>query len=234
MTVYIISDLHLSESHAESSRLFFNFLNATHDSACKLYILGDLFEYWVGDDIQGSFVNKVITAIRKYSVGKEIYFIAGNRDFLIGREFAAACNMKILPDPCCHTIDGTKILFSHGDILCQADRNYQRYRNFVQHPISKKIFLKMPQNLRQKIAKALRKNSAKRYKLKQYDDSICSKTTMQLLNQHNSNILIHGHTHVPNVHLLENNNRRVVLGAWDEQAKIVQINNAKVKLVNYY
>ena len=136
MAVYFISDLHLSDSRPQINQVFFEFLRGPARAAQTLYILGDLFEYWAGDDDLGDPFNRSIAgALADYSgAGPALRFMHGNRDFLLDGEFARACGGRLLDDP--HTVDlfGTPTLLMHGDTLCTDDLDYQKFRVQVRNP----------------------------------------------------------------------------------------------------
>ena len=140
MAVFFISDLHLSASRPEINRVFFEFLRSPARRAESLYILGDLFEYWAGDDDLGEPFNaSVVAALAECSrAGPSLHVMHGNRDFLLGADFAAACNARLIGDP--HSLDlfGTRTLLMHGDTLCTDDIDYQRFRAEVRAPAWRK------------------------------------------------------------------------------------------------
>ncbi len=161
MVTYFISDLHLSAKRPATSALFLKFLALEAKNADALYILGDLFESWVGDDNHNTHDEEIIEGLAKLArSGIPLYFMHGNRDFLIGDQFVARTHCTLLPDPSVVHLYQKKILLTHGDQLCTLDKKYQRFRRIVRHPFSQKFFLKLPLGLRRTIAKILRTKSS--------------------------------------------------------------------------
>lgn len=210
-TVFI-SDTHFSEDHPEITQRFIDLLANNKTSIESLYLLGDLFDAWIGDDNITALSQKISDALSSCSnAGIKIYFIHGNRDYLIGKKFAAACKMTLLADKTVITLYGKKILLMHGDLLCTDDYGYQRYRKIMFSPLIKKLSLLLPLSLRRRIAKKLRKTSQDsnaRKSMKIMD--VSENSVIQALEEHQVELLIHGHTHRPCFH--EN---RIVLGAWE-------------------
>ncbi len=219
-----ISDLHLDESQPEITHTFLIFLKKTACFAENLYILGDLFESWVGDDCQTPWLNEIKFALHKLSKTTQIFFIHGNRDFLLGNHFANEVNMTLLPDPYITQLYGQKMILTHGDQLCTQDLSYQRFRHFTQKKWVRKGFLALPLSLRQYIASTARKKS--KHHQKNIQDNIMDITPSaaeELLMTTQTNYLIHGHTHRPNIHQ-HGTAQRIVLGAWDQSAQILTFN----------
>lgn len=217
-----ISDLHLCPN-SDSDALFSKFLKNNLEQVSNLYILGDLFEYWVGDDAMDSYHLLIAEKIKSLQDKiSNIYFMPGNRDFLVDSNFLNLSGMQLINDP--HLIDVNKKIFllSHGDSLCTLDRNYQRFRFVSRHPIIRKIFLSLPVSLRKKIAGELRKEKKhSNYDSKIYD--VCDNAVKNLLLTHKASNLIHGHTHKPGIHYYDGNLNRLVLGDWHSTAKIATI-----------
>ncbi|MGB2343473.1 MAG: UDP-2,3-diacylglucosamine diphosphatase, partial [Gammaproteobacteria bacterium] len=144
-----ISDLHLSEKHPELTQAFFKFLNESKEACTHLFILGDLFETWIGDDDNSSLHSKIKTALKSFTTnGPETFFIHGNRDFLVGEVFAKETGVTILPDPYTLEINGQKVILSHGDFLCTDDKDYIEFRNQVRDQNWQNSFLKKSLNER--------------------------------------------------------------------------------------
>ncbi len=158
MTIYFISDLHLHASRPENTMRFLRFLKEIADKATALYILGDFFEVWVGDDqwhvnTPEDHDTQVIQALTQYTAqGIPTYFMHGNRDFLIANKFAATTGCTLIPDPYIIEFNDTRYVLTHGDTLCTRDLAYQRFRRMVRNPIFKMLFLCLPLKLRRKIA----------------------------------------------------------------------------------
>lgn len=219
-TVFI-SDLHLQETESHITQLFLQLLNAP--SLQKLYILGDLFEVWVGDDDQIAFNQMIIAALHAATTrGVDIYFQHGNRDFLIGKKFAATTGCKLL-NTAAHFQSGEHlVLLMHGDTLCTADKTYLRARKWMHSKFLQKLFLLSPIRFRKYIAKKLRHKSSEYTKTtaSQIMD-VTTEAVDQVMNNHHVKWLVHGHTHRPAIHQLANDRKRIVLGAWHDQAEIL-------------
>lgn len=221
MKALFISDLHLCEERPGTVRAFLAFLQGPARSADALYILGDLFEYWAGDDEDAALAALVAGALRARSeAGTRLFFIAGNRDFLLGPEFASQCAMTRLADPTTIDLDGHRVLLSHGDALCTDDASYQTFRRQVREPAWQQAFLARPLAERKQLIAAVRQNSmlAKQGKdtgiMDVNEDAVAS-----LLRSHGYPLLIHGHTHRPARHLHIVDDRcceRWVLSDWHD------------------
>jgi len=225
-TLLFISDLHLDEKIPDITAIFFNFLESIAPQAKALYILGDFFEAYIGDDNNNVFITSVKAALLKASqTGLLIYLMHGNRDFLIGKSFCNDAGVTLLPDPT--VIQTGKLLLMHGDSLCTQDKHYLRFRQLVRHPITKKLFLWLPLSFRKKIATNLRKESEKKTKQKSAMMMDVNPTAVNdALEKTNTMILIHGHTHKPAIHHLENNKKRVVLSAWHNKGYYLIANSS--------
>lgn len=233
---YFISDCHLSPNHQVGTALFEKFFATLPSSTQSVYILGDLFDAWVGDDAMGEYENHIAQILRIASKQKNIqlFFMAGNRDYLIGPKFLSMANMQCLPDPYPIEINNQHILLTHGDQLCVDDRLHQGYRLIMQNTLSKKITLSLPKNFRISTAKWLRKRSQARYKntqdkVKFY--KIDEEKSLNWLKEHQTTIMIHGHIHQPEMLDLPNDCRRIVLGDWHERAKILEYSADEFKLI---
>ena len=198
-----ISDLHLGPGTPEATDSLLRFLRETAPKADALYVLGDLFEYWIGDDaVEQPFEHEVTAAFRALvDAGVPVYFMHGNRDFLIGRRFAKASGMKILADPAMIDLHGRPTLLMHGDTLCSEDIEYQKFRARTRNPLLQWLFLALPLSLRVRIALKLRGRStqAKQAKSMAIMD-VTPGTVEDTLRQHRYPRLIHGHTHRPARH----------------------------------
>lgn len=227
MTTYFISDIHLHAGSVENSQLLLNFLESKGQHADAIYILGDLFALWLGDDLNTPYATPIFAAIKKLtSQAIPVYFMRGNRDFLVGKQFCAATGCKLLPDPTVISLYGQTVLLTHGDLLCSLDIKYQKYRSFVQHPIIKAMFMQLPKWLRYKIGNWVKQQA----KSKQYTNlqpeiyDVAPETVNSWLQQHSVKVLIHGHTHKPAIHNL-GTAVRIVLGDWEPtSAKILAYN----------
>ncbi len=222
MTTFFISDLHLDESHPEISDCFLRFLHTAASQADALYILGDFFEVWIGDDNDSPLIEKVSTALKNLSTqGIKLYFMQGNRDFLLGKRFADRCGMQLLNDPTSIDLYGQKILLMHGDLLCTDDLAYQKFRRKVHQPWLQRLFLSLPLSWRQKIAKKARQKSMHytQHKSRAIQD-VNQIAVEKVCQQYGVTTLIHGHTHRPAIHTFKSEGKlitRYVLPAWHGQ-----------------
>jgi UDP-2,3-diacylglucosamine hydrolase len=216
VTTLFISDLHLSDDHPELLDQFEAFIAQQATQAEALYILGDLFEAWIGDDCKSAAADRVAEALHALSTrGTRIYFIHGNRDFLLGQQYADRCGMILLPDPSLIDCEGKKVLITHGDLLCTDDKNYQKLRRIVHTRWIQRLFLALPLSFRETLAKALRKESMKAnpHKIAALMDTTPA-TVAAWFQVHDLQLMVHGHTHKPAHHQV-GNTHRYVLGAWD-------------------
>jgi UDP-2,3-diacylglucosamine hydrolase len=197
-----VSDLHLCSTRPEINRTFLDFLRGTAARSEALYILGDLFEYWAGDDDDDPFHASVVAALRALSDGGvALYFMHGNRDFLIGKAFTAACGATSLPDPSLIDLYGTPTLLMHGDTLCTDDAGYLEFRAKVRNPAWQQGFLAQTLARRKEIIAGLRSENAVEKQSK--TDEIMDATTAGIdaaLRAYRYPRLIHGHTHRPALH----------------------------------
>ena len=220
MAVFLISDLHLCESRPDINRIFLEFLRGPARQAQSLYILGDLFEYWAGDDDLSDPFNRSITAaLAEYSQsGPILRFMHGNRDFLLDGEFARACGGRLIDDP--HSLDlfGTSTLLMHGDTLCTDDLDYQKFRVQVRDPSWQKRFLALPLEQRKKQIEAVRQTSESEKTRKAPEIMDVNPGAVEAaLREHAYPRLIHGHTHRPARHVHRVDGRsceRWVLADW--------------------
>ncbi len=229
MTTLFISDLHLCAKKPEISELFLRFLKEEAKNIDALYILGDFFESWIGDDNPNLHDKQIIDALRTFSESEApVYFMHGNRDFLLSKAFAKRNGMTLLPDPCSIELYGKTVVLSHGDLLCTLDTGYQRFRKLVRHPLVKKLFLKLPLSSRSTIAKFLRgssirtKSTVPSKKVWKWD--VALREVYSILRKYQSHILIHGHTHKPKIHDFVLNScpaKRIVLGDWGTTGSVL-------------
>lgn len=210
-----ISDLHLEPGKPEITLCFLNFLKNHALRAESLYILGDFFEVWVGDDDASPFNVSIIHALREITDHKiPVYLMPGNRDFLIGHQFAKQAGCQLLKDPTLIDLYGVPTLLAHGDQLCTKDSKHQIFRKYTQHPIFRTIFLALPLWLRKKIARMIRQKSQKHTATTSYDlMDVTPEAVTSLLKKYGASRLIHGHTHKPGVHV-HDTQQRFVLGDW--------------------
>lgn len=221
MTTLFISDLHLEESRPDITRAFLAFLEQKAAGAESLYILGDFFEAWIGDDERTPLQEQVADALRQLSdSGTRLYLMHGNRDFLIGEDFCARAGATLLDDPTVVDLYGTPTLLMHGDSLCTADVEYQKFRANMRNPQWQQMILQRPLKDRQQMARQLREISmAKNQGKEEFIMDVTPEEVVKDLEAHGVQRLIHGHTHRPAVHELTVNGqpaRRIVLGDWDQ------------------
>ncbi|MGD9108428.1 MAG: UDP-2,3-diacylglucosamine diphosphatase [Gammaproteobacteria bacterium] len=216
-----IADLHLSYDQPEVTERFFQFLQTKVMQADALYILGDFFNLWVGDDDENAFNRAVINALRKcVDGGVPIYFMPGNRDFLVGKRFFQASGCRLLPDPCIVNLYGVRTLLAHGDIFCVNDFKYFVYRFIVRNWLIKKIFLWLPLPIRKTIANKAREISQNyNASLSQSAYDVAQTAVKRIMRKYKANLIIHGHIHHVGDYKFEldgNLARRIMLGDWDQ------------------
>ena len=235
---YFIADLHLAQNRPDITACFLSFLKNDAPKAQTLYILGDLFEYWIGDDDKNPFVVEVASSLNALSLlGTKIYFIHGNRDFLLGRNYAKSCGMQLLPETDMIDLYGKPVLIMHGDTLCTRDIAYQAFRKKSRSWWWQAIVKNLPLFVRKKIAEDYRKKSASATALKSQEIMDVTETeVIAELELHKSQLLIHGHTHRPKVHDIQANNKaaqRIVLGDWYEQGAWLKVTPNSIELLNH-
>jgi UDP-2,3-diacylglucosamine hydrolase len=218
-----ISDLHLQESHPRTAEAFFRFLTERASHAESLYLLGDIFEYWAGDDdLDTPFHQQIVKALRALSdAGVAVYWMAGNRDFLVGQDFARAAGLTLLPDPQVVDIGGIKVALAHGDAQCTDDTKYMTFRAQVRDPAWQQQFLAMPLAQRKAIIAGLREGSRQAHGEKSYEIMDVTADAVGALHEATqADTVIHGHTHRPALHLdPASGRRRFVLPDWELDAE---------------
>lgn len=213
--VDFISDIHLDASEPQTFALWSAYLAATRADA--VFILGDLFEVWVGDDVliaPGTLERAAVTALHAAGTRLNLYLMAGNRDFLMGPALMAQCAATAVSDPCVLIFSGRRWVLSHGDALCTADTNYQAFRQLVRSPAWQSEFLAKPLLERQAIARAIRAQSESRKLHTAVYADVNPEAATQLLLAHHATALIHGHTHKPATIPLNDGLERIVLSDW--------------------
>ena len=235
MTTLFISDLHLDASRPAITDLFLAFLRSEAMEAEALYILGDLFEAWIGDDTPSPAADAVAAALKDVSdAGVPVYFIRGNRDFLLGEHYAARAGMRILPDPCVIDLYGTPVLLQHGDLLCTDDLPYQQFRAQTRDPVFQAQFLAQPLAARIAFAQKARDASQSRQSEMKQGDRAQFETVTDVAPaevdatfvRFGVDTMVHGHTHRPAVHSLTAGGQartRIVLGDWYEQGSVLRV-----------
>jgi UDP-2,3-diacylglucosamine hydrolase len=218
MRTLFISDLHLYSGRPDLSRALLRFLATTAKECDRLYILGDLFEAWIGDDFIPDDLQPVVTALNTLSQsGCQIFFQHGNRDFLIGTRFAELTGVQIMWDSEIIQLASGPALLMHGDQLCTDDQEYQALRQQLRNPQWQQAVLTKSVAERLEMAKQLRMASETQTAGKSTDImDVNQQAVMDAMTNAECNLLIHGHTHRPATHLLEGGKRRIVLGDWDK------------------
>ena len=218
-----ISDLHLSPQEPHITRAFFDFLEHIAPTADALYILGDFFESYIGDDNRIDFIDSIIHALAALTkTGLPVFLMHGNRDFLIGKQFAATSGLTIIPDPPIITLYNQTLLLMHGDTLCTADKKHQRFRKITGYKFVQKLFLLLPLSFRLKFAHDLRAHSTQENRYKNAEIMDVSQTEVdRVIKKYHADKLIHGHTHRPMI-----SEKRIVLGSWETQANYLSVSNS--------
>lgn len=236
MSTIFISDLHLCPQEPIIISSFLQFLKSDAIHANALYILGDLFEVWIGDDDPEPLYHDIAVALKKLKQsGVPCYFIHGNRDFLLGARFMKESGMHLLSDNIVLKLYGRKILITHGDLLCSDDSKYQKFRRKIRQPFIQKLFLFLPLCWRIKIAFKIRNKSQYRnqYKSKLIMD-VNQEEVKKIMLSEGVRWMIHGHTHRPAIHRLNINNSkayRIVLGSWQSEGSMIKMSSHAIELI---
>lgn len=233
-----ISDLHLQTSRPELTQGLLDFLGRESGRCQALYILGDLFEVWLGDDAADALAQEVASALRDFAAaGSQVYLMHGNRDFLLGDAWAQSAGAELLPDPVVIDTPIGEVLLSHGDSLCTDDVDYQQFRKQVRDPAWQSAFLAKSVPERIEFARQAREQSkeATADKAMAIMD-VNQQAVVELMSAHQQSRLIHGHTHRPDEHALTvagNPAWRLVLGDWGKQGWVAHISEAGVNLSSF-
>ena len=239
MRALFISDLHLSEDRPEANERFFGFLEDTAAGADALYVLGDLFEYWIGDDDVDTPFNAVITGFfrRLTSGGTRLYVMHGNRDFLVGERFCAATGAELLQDPWVGELEGTRTLLMHGDTLCTDDLDYQNWRKIARSAAWQKEFLDKNLADRRATVHGLRDKSKEVIQAKAMEImDVNEDAVREALRRSGASRFIHGHTHRAGHHKVHLDGRaceRWVLPDWYGKGGFLEIAGKKPRLVRW-
>ncbi len=239
MATLFISDLHLCPGRPGATRLFLDFLAGPARAAEALYILGDLFEYWAGDDnLDDPFNAEICAALRTLSdSGVPLFFMAGNRDFLVGDVFAQTAGLDLLPEPALIELADATTLLLHGDTLCTDDAAYQAFRAEVRSPGWRQSFLALPLARRKAQIAALRRESEAQKRVKPMDImDVNPAAVVQGLTSHRCTRLIHGHTHQPALHRLDAGGQaceRWVLPDWYDKGGYLACDGAGCRLLDW-
>lgn len=228
MRYLFISDLHLEAQRPDITRAFLRCLDIRARDAGALYILGDFFEVWLGDDNPDPLADQISAALLALSrQGTAIYLMHGNRDFLIGRDFCRRSGATLLNDPTLIEINGERVLLMHGDSLCIDDADYIRMRRWLRNPLSLFILRHLPLKTRHRIGRKLRNESQTRTRYKALEiTDVNQDEVLRVMREHRVTTLIHGHTHRPAVHPLEIDGcpaQRIVLGDWDKDGWVLEV-----------
>jgi len=234
---YFIADLHLAQNRPDITACFLRFLKKDAVKAQSLYILGDLFEAWIGDDDDSAYLATIAKALTTLSgFGTNIYYIHGNRDFLLGKRFAQKSAMTLLPEIDLIDLYGQEVVIMHGDTLCTRDIAYQKFRKKSRSWWWQTIIKSLPLFVRKKIAANYRKKSAAATATKSQDImDVTPKEVVTCLERYQSQLLIHGHTHRPAIHELMASSvkaQRIVLGDWYEQGAWLKVTPTSMELMN--
>ena len=224
MTYLFIADLHLSPDHPRLVQGFLALLQQYQQQHTQLYILGDWFNAWIGDDYTAPWLDEIIQHLKQFTdAGNQIYFQVGNRDFALGQKFLNQFNGKLLPDVYTLNIGNQTFRIEHGDALCTDDVSYQRFRKIIRNPIILGLIKSTPLSFRQKLANGFRKKSRAANQTKSYAIMDVNQQAVER-DLNDVDVLIHGHTHRPEIHDIHGK-KRIVLGDWRaDQAQILEIN----------
>ena len=232
MSIFFISDLHLEQNKPHLTKAFKNFINSKVNLDDELFILGDFFEQWIGDDNEDNFIKSVKNILKnKTAKGLTVYFMHGNRDFLIGDKFCKEVGAILLDDPYIINLEEKKIMLMHGDSLCTDDEDYQNFRNLVRSKEWQEDFLSKDLIERKEVAKNLREISSLENQTKdEYIMDVNQSEVLKIIESHSVDVLIHGHTHRPFVHD-ENGVPRMVLGDWGDFLWFIESSEGNLNLL---
>ena len=244
MSLFFISDLHLHPSRPEITQAFYDFLSSTANEAEALYILGDFFETWLGDDDDTPIYRDVIQRLKNYTEGNQtnsrpipVYIMHGNRDFLLGETFAKQANVTLLNDPTVIDYQERSYLLMHGDSLCTKDADYMAFREMTRTDSWQQNILALSLEERREYAKSLRQKSQEMTSLKAEDIlDVTPQEVIKTMTEHNVTTFIHGHTHRPNTHTLTIKNQpaqRIVLGDWEDHGWYINMTETQLTLESF-
>ena len=231
MATYFLADVHLAENRPEITAAFRATLAALARDASAVYILGDLFDYYLGDDLASPLQQDIAAALA--ALPCPLYYQHGNRDFLLGTAYAQTARLRILPERHTLTLGGRTVLLEHGDLLCTDDRGYQRLRRILRCPPLQWLYYRLPRALRLRIAEKLRAQSKTRTRRKAARITDTNPAAIRAALQNaRASILIHGHTHRPAVHRLDDGDTVYVLGDWRPHGEILRYADGACTLIN--
>ncbi|MDG3087699.1 UDP-2,3-diacylglucosamine diphosphatase [Vibrio hannami] len=233
MTILFISDLHLTPNRPDITQCFMEFMQSEAIHAEALYVLGDLFEFWVGDDDNNPFNQNIKQAFKSLtSAGIPCYFTQGNRDFLVGKRFARETGVIILDELSVIDLYGEKALVLHGDTLCTDDHKYLAYREKVHQPWLQWVYNRLPLFIKKKIVSKVQSDIGEEKKEKSLDIMDVNQAEVErVMAQYDCKLMIHGHTHRPAIHTFEHN-KRIVLGDWYTQGSVLVVTKENLDLQN--
>ncbi|WDH20730.1 UDP-2,3-diacylglucosamine diphosphatase [Pseudomonas chlororaphis] len=236
--ILLISDLHLEEERPDITRAFLDLLGGRARSAQALYILGDFFEVWIGDDAMTPYQLSICQALRELSDnGTQVFLMHGNRDFMLGKAFCKAAGATLLKDPSVVDFYGEPVLLMHGDSLCTRDEAYMRMRRYLRNPVSLWILRHLPLRTRHKLARKLRNESRAQTRMKANDIvDVTPDEVPRIMQAFKVRTLVHGHTHRPAIHKLQIGDqaaKRIVLGDWDRQGWALQVDEQGFQLAAF-
>ncbi len=226
MATLFVSDVHLSTQRPEIVACFERFLQTTAREAESLYILGDLFDEWLGDDDHKPPHPRIMKALATLAAsGVPVHVLRGNHDFLLGNAFESQSGCRLLDEPAVVDLYGARVLLLHGDILCTRDTEYQAFRKTSRDPKAQREFLSLPMDVRVGKVAALRGRSREAVRLMPEEImDVSPEAVIDAMGEHRVTFLVHGHTHRPAVHSLDVAGRaavRIVLGDWYEQDSVL-------------
>ncbi|WP_314065927.1 UDP-2,3-diacylglucosamine diphosphatase [Cardiobacterium hominis] len=231
MATYFLADVHLAENRPEITTAFLTTLAAIARDADAIYLLGDLYDYWLGDDLATPYQQRIAAALA--ALPCPLYYQHGNRDFLLGARYAQSARLHLLPERHTLTLGDRTVLLEHGDLLCTDDRGYQRLRRILRCPPLQWLYYRLPRALRLRIAEKLRAQSKTRTRRKAARITNTNPAAIRAaLHSAHASILIHGHTHRPAVHRLDNGDTVYVLGDWRPHGEILRYADGDFALVN--
>ncbi|MDN3613129.1 UDP-2,3-diacylglucosamine diphosphatase [Vibrio gallaecicus] len=237
MKTYFISDLHLTPSRQDITDCFLNFMETEASHADALYVLGDLFEFWIGDDDRSEFANTIRQAFIKLTdSGVPCYFTQGNRDFLVGKRFAKQTGVTLLDEVAVIDIYGQSAVVLHGDTLCTDDIKYLAFREKVHQPWLQWVFNCIPFFIKKKIVSKVQSDIKDDKQTKSLDImDVTQKEVENVISANKVDLMIHGHTHRPNIHSFDMNEvakKRIVLGDWYTQGSVLEFTEQGFELQN--
>ncbi len=237
MTTLFISDLHLTPLSPEITDCFTRFMRNEAIHADALYVLGDLFEFWIGDDDTSDFAQQIRDEFKRLTdSGVPCYFTQGNRDFLVGKKFANATGVQLLGDETVIDLYGQKTVVLHGDTLCTRDVKYLEYREKVHQPWLQWVFNRIPFFIKKKIVSKVQSDIKQDKQTKALDImDVTPEEVVRVMAHHDVDLMIHGHTHRPAVHEIQSESvpkQRIVLGDWYTQGSVLVYDQNRFELQN--